>query len=321
MSESENKRSSNGVFLVIIFLLLGGMAVMSYMWSNKRTELNNCTNENNVLKSDMQGMNEMMQGYVGSMSNDLKTDFKNMLKTYDQLIEKDQSKADSLNQQKEKILGLMKDLDAAKRNGKLTASQLYKLKKENETLRDIMKSYVHQIDSLNTLNIKLGSQLDETNSKLSTTVVERDTYKKDAEVKGEQVKKGSRLQAYSFSSQALRMKLNKTTEATEKAKNVVQFRSNFTISENQLTSAGKKSVYMQIIGPDGQTLQSRSSNTVDTESGTVAYSDKKDIDYQNQAVDVTIYYDLRGEGTAKGTYKVKIYCDGNLIGSDSFSLK
>lgn len=321
MSESENKRSSNGVFLVIIFLLLGGMAVMSYMWSNKRTELNNCTNENNVLKSDMKGMNEMMQGYVGSMSNDLKTDFKNMLKTYDQLIEKDQSKADSLNQQKEKILGLMKDLDAAKRNGKLTASQLYKLKKENETLRDIMKSYVHQIDSLNTLNIKLGSQLDETNSKLSTTVVERDTYKKDAEEKGEQVKKGSRLQAYSFSSQALRMKLNKTTEATEKAKNVVQFRSSFTISENQLTIAGKKSVYMQIIGPDGQTLQSRPSNTVETESGTVAYSDKKDIDYQNQAVDVTIYYDLRGEGTAKGTYKVKIYCDGNLIGSDSFSLK
>lgn len=269
----------------------------------------------------MKGMNDMMQGYVGSMSNDLKTDFKNMLNTYDQLIELDKSKSDSLNQQKEKILSLIKNLDAAKRNGKLTASELFKLKKENETLREIMKSYVHQIDSLNTLNIRLGSQLDETNTKLSTTVVERDSYKKDAEEKAEQVKKGSRLQAYSFSSQALRMKLNKTTEPTEKAKNVVQFRSSFTISENQLSSAGKKSVYMQIIGPDGQTLQSRSTNTVETESGTVAYSDKKDIDYQNQAVDVTIYYDLRGEGTAKGTYKVKIYCDGNLIGSDSFSLK
>ncbi|NBR12946.1 MAG: hypothetical protein EBQ94_02585 [Flavobacteriales bacterium] len=321
MSESETKKSSNLVFIIIIFLLLGGMGAMSYLWSNKRTELNNCTNENNVLKSDMKGMNDMMQGYVGSMSNDLKTDFKNMLNTYDQLIELDKSKSDSLNQQKEKILSLIKNLDAAKRNGKLTASELFKLKKENETLREIMKSYVHQIDSLNTLNIRLGSQLDETNTKLSTTVVERDSYKKDAEEKAEQVKKGSRLQAYSFSSQALRMKLNKTTEPTEKAKNVVQFRSSFTISENQLSSAGKKSVYMQIIGPDGQTLQSRSTNTVETESGTVAYSDKKDIDYQNQAVDVTIYYDLRGEGTAKGTYKVKIYCDGNLIGSDSFSLK
>jgi hypothetical protein len=321
MSESETKKSSNLVFIIIIFLLLGGMGAMSYLWSNKRTELNNCTNENNVLKSDMKGMNDMMQGYVGNMSNDLKTDFKNMLNTYDQLIELDKSKSDSLNQQKEKILSLIKNLDAAKRNGKLTASELFKLKKENETLREIMKSYVHQIDSLNTLNIRLGSQLDETNTKLSTTVVERDSYKKDAEEKAEQVKKGSRLQAYSFSSQALRMKLNKTTEPTEKAKNVVQFRSSFTISENQLSSAGKKSVYMQIIGPDGQTLQSRSTNTVETESGTVAYSDKKDIDYQNQAVDVTIYYDLRGEGTAKGTYKVKIYCDGNLIGSDSFSLK
>ncbi|NCA21328.1 MAG: hypothetical protein EBS86_09355, partial [Crocinitomicaceae bacterium] len=279
MSESETKKSSNLVFIIIIFLLLGGMGAMSYLWSNKRTELNNCTNENNVLKSDMKGMNDMMQGYVGSMSNDLKTDFKNMLNTYDQLIELDKSKSDSLNQQKEKILSLIKNLDAAKRNGKLTASELFKLKKENETLREIMKSYVHQIDSLNTLNIRLGSQLDETNTKLSTTVVERDSYKKDAEEKAEQVKKGSRLQAYSFSSQALRMKLNKTTEPTEKAKNVVQFRSSFTISENQLSSAGKKSVYMQIIGPDGQTLQSRSTNTVETESGTVAYSDKKDIDY------------------------------------------
>ena len=34
-----------------------------------------------MLEADMQGMNEMMAGYVGNMSNDLKTDFKNMLKT------------------------------------------------------------------------------------------------------------------------------------------------------------------------------------------------------------------------------------------------
>ncbi len=115
MSETENKRSSNGVFMIIIFLLLGGLAVMAYMWSAKRTELNNCTNENLTLKSDMQGMNDMMQGYVGNISNDIKKDFKNMLATYDKLIEKDASKADSLNQQKEKIMSLMNELDAAKR--------------------------------------------------------------------------------------------------------------------------------------------------------------------------------------------------------------
>jgi len=321
MSETETTKNSSGVFMIIIFLLLGGLAIMSYMWSSKRTELNSCTNENLTLKSDMQGMNDMMQGYVGNISNDLKKDFKNMLATYDKLIAKDATQADSLNKQKEKIMTLLTELDAAKRGGRLSASKLFKMNKENETLRDIMKSYVKQIDSLNTLNIKLTSELDVTSTKLTNTTVERDTYKKDAEEKTDLVKKGSKLQAYAISTEALRMKLNKTTEPTEKAKNVVQFRSSFTVSENTLTSAGKKSLFLQIIAPDGQTLQARSGNTFEGDGGTVAYSDKKEIDYQNQSVDVTIYYDLRGEGTPKGNYKVKIYCDGTLIGTDSINLK
>jgi hypothetical protein len=78
---------------------------------------------------------------------------------------------------------------------------------------------------------------------------------------------------------------------------------------------------MQVISPDGRTLQQRSSNTIQTENGAVPYSDKKEIDYQNERIDLSIFYDLKGEDAAKGNYKVKIYCDGNLIGSDSFTLK
>ena len=189
MSETENKKNSNGVFMIIIFLLLGGLAVMSYMWSTKRTELNNCSNENLTLKSDMQGMNDMMQGYVGNISNDIKKDFKNMLATYDKLIAKDATQADSLNKQKEKIMTLMNELDAAKRSGRLTASKLFQLNKENETLRDIMKSYVKQIDSLNTMNIKLTSELDVTTTKLTTTAVERDNYKKTQKKKQTSLKR------------------------------------------------------------------------------------------------------------------------------------
>jgi flagellar biosynthesis GTPase FlhF len=266
----------------------------------------------------MQGMNEMMQGYVGNMSNDLKKDFKNMLATYDKLIEKDKSKADSLNMQKAQIQSLLDKLNS---NKKLSASELYKLRKENETLRGIMRSYVRQIDSLNTLNIKLTSDLDQTTTKLSETTNERDQFKKDAEEKGEKIKLGSRLQAYSFKSEALRMKLNKTTEPTEKAKNAIQFRSSFTISENSLTNPGRKSVYMQIIGPNGEVFQASPNNKFSSENGTIAFSDKKDIDYSNQAIDVTIYYDLKSETAVKGNYKVKVYCDGALIGTDNFSLK
>jgi hypothetical protein len=78
---------------------------------------------------------------------------------------------------------------------------------------------------------------------------------------------------------------------------------------------------MQIMNPDGKIMQSRSSYVVQTEIGSVAYSDKKEIDYQNQRIDLSIFYDLKGEEAVKGNYKVKIFCDGNVIGTDSFTLK
>jgi len=320
MNETSAKKS-NGAFIAIIILLLVGLAIMAVMWSKKNSQLNECSNENKTLKSDMEGMNQMMSGYVDNMSNDLKTDFQNMLRTYDALIEKDNSKADSLNVQKDKINALMQELEAAQRSGKMTANQLFQLRKENETLRGIMKSYVKQIDSLNTLNLKLTSDLDQTTSQLTSTSAERDQYKADAEAKGEQVKKGSKLQAYGFTTVGLKMKLNNTTEVTNRAKGVVQIKSTFTISENPITPSGKKSVYMQIINPDGKTLQTRTSNTIQTDAGNIAYSDKKDIDYNNERIDLSIYYDLKGEEAMKGNYKVRIYCDGNLIGTDSFTLK
>ena len=322
MSETnENSKKSNGIFILIILFLLISLAIMAYKWSGKNADLNGCKNEVTSLKSDMDGMNQMMSGYVGSMSNDLKADFQNMLKTYDELIEKDKSKADSLNVQKDKIKELIKDLDNSKRNGNLNARKVAQLNRENTTLRNIMRGYVVQIDSLNTLNVKLNSDLNQTTTKLSSTEVERDNYKHEAEVNADQVKKGSKLQAFGFSSAGLKMKLNNTTEETNKARNCIQIRSGFTISENPLTPAGNKTVYMQIIDPDGKTLQSRSSNTLTTDDGSIAYSDKKDIDYQNQRIDMTIYYDMQNNEAVKGNYKVKIFCDGLLIGADSFTLK
>lgn len=146
MSENvENTKKSNGVFILIILMLLTGLGVMSYKWSGKKEELNKCQNEIILLKADMAEMNEMMSGYVGSMSNDLKADFQNMLKTYDELIEKDKSKADSLNVQKEKILELIKDLDNSKRNGRLNAQKIAQLNRENATLRNIMKGLLYKL--------------------------------------------------------------------------------------------------------------------------------------------------------------------------------
>ncbi|MDP4797860.1 MAG: hypothetical protein NWR50_03265 [Crocinitomicaceae bacterium] len=318
MSEIENpQKKSNGAFVAIIIILLLGLAAMAYLWSSKNSDLNQCKSDNALLNSDMDGMNDMMSGYVGGMTNDIKTDFKEMLKTYDLLLEKDKSKADSINKQKAEIAELLEKVE----RGNMSARQLFSARKEIETMKKIMRGYIVQIDSLNTLNYRLTSDLETTNTKLSQTTDERDQYKNDAEKSAEQVKKGSKLQAYNFSSGGLRMKLNNTTEESNKAKSVVQIKSAFTISENPITPAGNKTVYLQVITPEGKTLQSSSGNIISTDAGSIPYSDKKDIDYNNQRIDMAIYYRLNGEELTKGNYKVKIYCQGQLIGSDSFTLK
>ncbi|MBL4862148.1 MAG: hypothetical protein JKY09_03910 [Crocinitomicaceae bacterium] len=319
MSEvQQDQRKNNGAFIVIIIILLLGLAVMSYLWSGQRAELNVCENANRELRSDMKGMNEMLSGYVGGITNDLKSDFQSMLDTYDALIEKDASKAEELNSQKEEIQGLMDELD---KNKNISAYRISQLKRENDELRNIMKGYVYEIDSLRTLNLSLYNDLDSTNTALTNTKTERDEFKTQAEESAALVKKGAKLQAYGFSSGGLKMKLNNTTTATTKARNVVQIKSTFTIGKNPITVAGNKTVYMQVVDPQGKTYQSSPANVLQTDSGQVPFSDKKDIDYNNQSIDVSVFYSLRGAKVTKGNYKVRIYCQGQLIGSDSFTLK
>jgi hypothetical protein len=167
MEDQQTPKNSNGLYLGFIFILLIGIASLAYAWSSQRSKLNECRNENAQLTNDMASMEEMLGGYVnvGDLSKDLKKDFRNMLDNYDKLIEMDATKADSLNKQKDRINDLLKKVES----GKLSYRELMKVRKENETLRGIMRSYVRTIDSLNTLNIKIGTELVETYAKLSTT--------------------------------------------------------------------------------------------------------------------------------------------------------
>ena len=285
--------------------------------------MNKIMGENSKLKSDLNEVNKSIGSVVDieGRSNDLKTNLTKMLSNYDELIKMDKSKADSLNIEKSKIQGLLNQINTLKNQGNLTYSKLLKMERENETLREIMKGYIKEIDQLNQLNKQIQTDLDETSEKLTTTETERDEYKKVAEETSEKVKQGAKLQAYSFTSSGMELKRNNTTKETTKAKETIQIKCLFTVGSNSLASAGKKTVYMQVITPEGKTLQSRSSNIVNVDGTSIPFSEKRDIDYENNNIDVGIYYDMRGEKATKGTYKVRLYCEGNLIGTDSFTLK
>lgn len=317
--EIQTKKSNNGGFIAAVLVLLGGAGFFGYKWSNSKAELEKCSNQNTELNADMKGMNQMLEGYVGEMKNDLKTDFQNMLETYDALMEKDASKTDSLMVQKERIQELMADLD---KNKRMSAWQIKKLRDENGELKRIMRGYVHQIDSLNTLNLRLTSDLDSTRSVLDLTSGERDRYRQEAETSGEILKEAAKLTAHSFSSMALKPKIGSGMKQTARARGAKQLVSNFTIAKNSTAPKGSLEVYMQIVSPEGKVLQRRTSDIVTLNTGKVAYSAMKPgVNYQGQSVDVSVYYDLNDTKLSKGNYKVKIFCRGEVIGTDSFTLK
>ena len=241
-----------------------------------------------------------------------------MMETYDKLIIQDASKADSLNAQNEMLQAQLEKIEKLQKSKNFSYSQMIKLRQENETLRGIMRGYVVEIDSLNTLNLQKDIIITEQTQTIDTRTLERDQAMEEAAASAEKVKIGSKLSAYNFNSGALKSVVR--SKITTRAKQAVQLQSSFTISGNLIASRGRKAVYMQIIDPNGRTLQNVSSYSTETNSGRVSYTEKKEIDYQNKSIDMTIYFDVRNT-ISKGNYKVNIYCDLNLIGSDSFTLK
>jgi len=318
--EIGNNKKSNGAYIAIILILLVGVGALFFAWNNVQGELVDANNTVKKLDNDKKELNAVIAKYIGSDSKDLKANLQQMLANYDQLTELGTPEQNAeIEKQKARIEELIAELDS---NKKMSYYTISKLKRENGELRDIMRGYVYEIDSLNTLNLSLRNDLDETSTALEETTVDRDNLQVKADELTEKVKAGQKLTVIksSFGSRGMKQTITNNFKETNKAKNVVQIESEFTIGKNAITDAGEKTVYMQVVGPDKKTLQNTLSGIVETESGNVPYSHKRTIDYQNASVDMLMTYSVRSK-LGKGTYKVNIYCQGQLIGVDSFTLK
>lgn len=319
--EDQTKNKSTIIYFSMIVFLLIGMSFFAFKWSSSNSENEEISKKNSDMQAELDQMSEykeMIIDFIGKESDNMKSDLDNMLLTYNELIKKDESKADSINIQKKAIEDLREKLEKSKN---ISANQFKKMQKENETLKGIMRGYVQQIDSLYTMTQKLTFDLDEKSNQLNLTKEERDNFRKEAEESAEQVKIGSKLRAYNIKSGALKMKTSNTTEETNRSKKAYQFFTSFTLQENLIAKVGKRTIYFQVTGPNGSIYMSSNSNTTNTTEGILTYSEKKTIDYNRQAVDVAIYYNLKGENAEKGKYKVKLICDGVIIGENNFILK
>ena len=295
-SEVKNTCKSNGLFAVIALLVLLS-SVGWYLYFDIKSEKTEVTNQ----LSGVTNEKEMV-------TNELKE----LIVQYEDMKSDNDTVNQQLAEEQARIEGLLDELKKVKRNN---SWQIHKYKKELSTLRVIMKSYIYQIDSLNTLNINLRSenstvtaqnrkissknlQLEELTNNLSTTV-----------------EKASVLRAINISAMGIRKK-GKETNRIKKAEKIKVC---FTLAENAVAKNGLQKFYIQIINPQG-TVLSGIVNTVSFGDKEIQFSDEREIEYANKDLDVCIYW-AKSEELTKGEYIVNIISNGYVIGTSGLALK
>ena len=191
-----------------------------------------------------------------------------------------------------------------------------KYEKELGTLRSIMRNYIEQIDSLNTLNHKLTADAAAARKEAAETRRQSEQLSKAvAELTG-QVAAGAVLKG-----RAIRMDAyNASDKVTDRSSRVVRLMTTLSLVENELAPKGPVRVYIRVKGPDGILLTSTDKHTFTLNGEPMMCSASREVDYQGEEVEMSIY--LNGiEDYVKGIYTVEAYTDENLLGSAELMLR
>lgn len=200
-------------------------------------------------------------------------------------------------------------LERLQREKTYNYEQLAKYKREVETLRGVMKGYLRQIDSLNTINNTLQAQNVAYKKEISTAQLRADVAEEMADELHTKVRIGSVIRTSGIRMLAL----NDKSKEVRRIKMATRLRVDFELTANELAEPGEKSIYICITCPDGYVLSSQDMILFTFEGEDMIASAMRKVDYENQSVPVSIYYD--GAAFQKGTYKVDIYIDGRHSGS------
>lgn len=206
-------------------------------------------------------------------------------------------------------------MEQLKRERRWNYAKIKEYEKEVGTLRSVMRNYLKQIDSLNNLNKKLVAENVSYRKEISTARLRADVAEEKASELENRVRQGAVLRTRSISMAAL----NSNDKEISRVSKAATLRVDFAITPNELAAPGHRKVYLCIKSPDGYLLTSESMPTFEYQGMNIGYSAVREVDYQNQDVEVSIYY--RGSGFTEGQYSIELYADGNMIGSGTVSMR
>ena len=230
----------------------------------------------------------------------LKSDFENLQSDYDFI----NSQLDSSREEVNILVDRIKKTEATNRK------KMRQYEKELGTLRSIMKSYVVQIDSLNTANRKLAEELSTSRQELAKATGENKALNAKVENLSSKVATGSIVKARGLSAKAY----NSSNKVTDRSSRVKRLAVSLSLVENELAKKGPMNVYVRVKDPEGNLLLDGEGASFKLNGEAVAASASRQVDYQGAEVDMIIYVNNVTEYT-KGIYTIDVYTDKAQLGS------
>lgn len=266
-------------------------AVLAYIWIQKSS----LVNELNLEKEDLTAQMIALQNDYASLSSD-----------YDSI----NLQLDSSREEVSQLIERIKKTDATNR------AKIRQYEKELGTLRSIMRNYIVQIDSLNTLNMKLTADAAAARKEAAESRRQSEELSKTVEDLSGQVAVGAVIKGRGIALEAY----NGSNKITDRSSRVVRLMTTLSLVENELAPKGPLRVYIRVKGPDGILLTNGTQRTFDFNGEPMICSASREVDYQGSEVELSIYLNDISE-YVKGIYTVDVYTEQALLGSAELMLR
>ena len=255
-------------------------------------------------KNKMVEMETVLTEEKDSLANELKR----MVAAYDTMKTTNDTLNASLEKEKNRIIRLLA-INAS------NAQLIKKYRSEITTMREIMKSYIVQIDSLNTRNKVLVAENVQFRQEIVKVQNTNVRLEKEREALTSKVETASVIQAKNIVVAAL----NKKRKETNRINLMESLRVCFTLRENPIAQAGQKEVFIRVIRPDSLVITSSPDNLFDYRGNKMIFSEKRVADYMNQDLEMCIFLSNTGDFIT-GNYSIELYLENNIIGRTTFML-
>ena len=279
------------IMYALIVVAVALAVALAYIWYEKSALVNELTIDKEELTAQM---------------IDLQNDYASLSSDYDTI----NSQLDSSREEVSQLIERIKKTEATNR------SKMRQYEKELGTLRSIMRSYIVQIDSLNTLNKKLTADAAAARREAAESKRRQEELSKEVASLSGQVAAGSVIKARGIRIEAY----NASDKLTDRSSRVVRLMTSLSLVENDRAPKGPVRVYIRVKGPDGILLTNSTQRTFEVDGEPMICSASREVDYQGKEVDMSIYLnDI--PGFVKGIYTVEVYTEQTLLGSAELMLR